>query len=99
MVCADGTITEYKGKPQVVIKEPSQLTAANLERLKSDYRVRVSIIKESIRAYSGNCPCPYSIASNGAKCETRSAYSQPGGESPICYLEQVTDQMVQNREI
>ena len=33
------------------------------------------MIKESIANYPGKCPCPYSIMSNGKKCEKRSAYS------------------------
>jgi len=42
-------------------------------------------IDESIAAYPGNCPCPYSRASNGSKCGKRSAWSKPGGYEPLCY--------------
>jgi hypothetical protein len=51
----------------------------------SDAEIRQEIIRESIAAYSGNCPCPYNIASNGSRCGGRSAYSRPGGASPKCY--------------
>ena len=51
----------------------------------SDAQVKERIIQESIAAYSGNCPCPYNVASNGSRCGGRSAYSRPGGASPKCY--------------
>ncbi len=51
----------------------------------SDAQIRQEIVRESIAAYSGNCPCPYNVASNGSRCGGRSAYSRPGGESPKCY--------------
>ena len=43
------------------------------------------LIEESIRNYKGRCPCPYSIAKDGSKCGKRSAYSRPGGATPLCY--------------
>lgn len=54
------------------------------------------IIDHSIAAYSGNCPCPYNSMRNGRSCGKRSAYSRPGGQSPICYEEDVTKAMVQD---
>ena len=51
----------------------------------SDAQIRQQIVRESISAYSGNCPCPYNVASNGSRCGGRSAYSRPGGASPKCY--------------
>jgi hypothetical protein len=56
----------------------------------SDAQVRQEIIRESIAAYSGNCPCPYNVASNGSRCGGRSAYSRPGGESPKCFPSDVS---------
>lgn len=41
-----------------------------------------SPIRESI---SGSCQCPYDTDSRGRRCGGRSAYSKPGGESPVCY--------------
>lgn len=35
---------------------------------------------------TGSCDCPYDRASNGSRCGGRSAYSRPGGRSPVCYL-------------
>jgi hypothetical protein len=41
-----------------------------------------SPIREPI---SGSCQCPYDTDSRGRRCGGRSAYSKPGGESPVCY--------------
>ena len=61
----------------------------------TDAEVRDLIIKESIQSYPGNCPCPYNTMKNGRSCGGRSAYSKPGGRSPLCFPQDVTDQMVQ----
>ncbi len=45
----------------------------------TDDAIRQQMIDESIRSYSGNCPCPYNLANNGSQCGRRSAYSKPGG--------------------
>jgi len=50
----------------------------------NDYKQKQ--IDESIRNYSGSCPCPYSRASNGSLCGKRSAWSKPGGKKPKCYF-------------
>lgn len=60
-----------------------------------DSEVKKEIIEESMEAYAGSCPCPYSRTKKGALCGKRSAWSKAGGESPICYAEEVTAQMVQ----
>ena len=52
------------------------------------------IIERSIRNYSGNCPCPYNTMRNGRRCGGNSAYSKPGGRSPICFPSDVTDAMI-----
>jgi hypothetical protein len=36
--------------------------------------------------YVGTCDCPYDLMRNGRRCGGRSAYSRPGGRSPICYF-------------
>lgn len=61
----------------------------------NDDQIKQQIIQESIASYSGNCPCPYNIARNGSQCGKRSAYSKPGGASPICYPEDVTRRMIE----
>lgn len=59
-----------------------------------DARIREILIEQSISSYSGNCPCPYNTARNGSRCGGRSAYSRPGGASPLCYPDDVTDAKV-----
>jgi hypothetical protein len=61
----------------------------------SDSAIKQAIIQESIAGYSGNCPCPYNTDRAGRSCGRRSAYSRPGGASPICYEADVTPGMVQ----
>lgn len=34
----------------------------------------------------GSCQCPYDLDSRGRECGGRSAYSRPGGSSPVCYV-------------
>jgi hypothetical protein len=60
----------------------------------SDAQVRQILIDESIAAYSGSCPCPYSTMHSGRRCGRRSAYSREGGAAPLCYPKDVTDAMV-----
>ncbi|TNJ05649.1 hypothetical protein CF115_15130 [Aeromonas veronii] len=60
----------------------------------ADEQVKQQIIQESIESYPGNCPCPYNLARNGSRCGKRSAWSRAGGYAPICYKEEITDEMV-----
>ena len=60
----------------------------------TDEQIKQQIINNSIASYSGSCPCPYNVARNGIQCGRRSAYSKPGGASPICYPQDVSKQMV-----
>lgn len=62
---------------------------------KTDIAIKQLLIKNSIRGYPGNCPCPYNSAKNGSSCGGRSAYSRAGGYSPLCYPEDVTKSMVE----
>jgi hypothetical protein len=56
----------------------------------TDAQIKQKIIKASIAAYPGNCPCPYNTASNGSRCGRRSAYNRAGGYAPKCYPEDVS---------
>ncbi|WP_375139478.1 hypothetical protein [Pseudomonas entomophila] len=56
----------------------------------SDDEIAKRIIAESIASYSGSCACPFNTTRNGSACGKRSAYSKPGGESPMCYRKDVT---------
>jgi hypothetical protein len=61
---------------------------------KTDDAIKQEIITESIAGYRGSCPCPYNTDRAGSRCGARSAYSRPGGASPICYAKDVTPKMV-----
>ena len=59
--------------------------------------IRQAIIRDSIARYQATghpCACPYNLMRNGRQCGDRSAYSRPGGASPLCYAKDVSDGMV-----
>lgn len=64
-------------------------------------QLRNALIGSSIDRYllivSRNCPCPYSQFTRAGKqhdCKSASAYCKGGGESPLCYPEDITDEML-----
>ena len=69
---------------------PSAAAVADL----SDEEIRKALVRQSIAAYPGNCPCPYNLDRAGRQCGRRSAYSKPGGYSPLCYSADVTPEMI-----
>lgn len=76
-------------------REPApRRSAATMTARLSDSAVREQIIRQSILAYPGTCACPYSTDRAGRRCGARSAYSKPGGRSPICYPDDVTAGMI-----
>jgi hypothetical protein len=60
----------------------------------TDAQIRQRLIRQSVAAYSGSCPCPYSRDRAGRSCGGRSAYSRPGGAAPLCFARDVTPAMV-----
>ena len=60
----------------------------------TDAEIKQAIIAESIARYKGSCPCPYNTDRAGRRCGARSAYTRPGGASPLCYEKDVTQKMV-----
>jgi len=64
---------------QVVIRGGQHEDSQIRERSDGDEQIRQQIIQESVSASS---------------CGRRSAYSRPGGASPLCYPSDVTDEMV-----
>lgn len=68
-----GIVNTPKPKPPQNIPEPDIAPAPN-----PNAAVRASV--------SGSCDCPYDTDSRGRSCGKRSAYSRPGGRSPICYV-------------
>jgi hypothetical protein len=73
----------------------SAFTVNAKETRLTDAAIAQILIEDSIANYSGNCPCPYNAARYGSRCGKRSAYSRPGGYSPLCFKEDVTKEMVQ----
>jgi hypothetical protein len=69
-------------------------TAQTKQAVKTDAEIKQQIIKQSIASYRGSCPCPYNVDRAGRMCGRRSAYSRPGGASPICYEKDVTQKIV-----
>ena len=61
---------------------------------KTNAEIKQEIIKQSIASYKGSCPCPYSTDGTGRMCGWWSAYSKPGGASPLCFEKDVTPKMV-----
>ncbi len=61
-----------------------QSTSANVSLAK-----KKEMINTSIQNYRGNCPCPYSRMKNGRICGKNSAWSRPGGASPLCYASDI----------
>ena len=60
----------------------------------TDAEIRRHLVQRSIRAYTGSCPCPDNTDRAGRRCGRRSAYSRPGGEAPLCYPSDVSDDAV-----
>ena len=60
----------------------------------SDAEIRDQLIQQSIASYRGSCPCPYNLDRAGRRCGARSAYSKPGGDAPLCYPSDVSDELV-----
>jgi hypothetical protein len=72
----------------------ASLGAQTKSKVETDAQIRQELIRRSIAGYSGNCPCPYNTDRAGRSCGRRSAYSRPGGASPLCYPDDVTKEMV-----
>ena len=60
----------------------------------TDKEIRQHLVRRSLASYSGNCPCPYNRDRAGRRCGRRSAYSRPGGASPLCYERDISDAQV-----
>ncbi len=60
----------------------------------TDDEIANLIIQQSLSSYPGNCPSPYNRDRAGRRCGGRSAYSKPGGYSPICYTSQVSSAQI-----
>jgi len=70
------------------------ISMVGLVQAATNDEIKQELIRQSISSYSGSCPCPYNSARNGSRCGGRSAYSRPGGYSPLCYPSDVTNDMI-----
>lgn len=60
-----------------------------------DAALKQRIIADSRASYRGACPCPYDTMRNGRRCGTNSAYTKPGGARPLCFDQDVTQDMLE----
>jgi hypothetical protein len=66
----------------------------------TDAAIADTIVQKSRDAYHATgkpCACPDDTARNGSACGGRSAYSRPGGASPLCYRKDVKPEMIEAR--
>lgn len=70
------------------------LFSPTVTHAESDKEIRQILIQRSLSTYPGNCPCPYNTDRAGRSCGRRSAYSKPGGYSPLCYPSDITPAMI-----
>ena len=65
-------------------------------RIRSDAQIRQTMIDDSIKAYQGACPLPYSV-DRGNKCAEHSAYRTLGGVRPKCFPSDISDKQVADK--
>lgn len=56
----------------------------------------VQASRDQYHAGGRPCACPDDTTRNGSSCGGRSAYSRPGGASPLCYPGDVTAAMIES---
>lgn len=97
-VSAQNRLAAHTEDLQKVQAKVSELATCNpntdLLQCQEYVTVRLSTFSDSTVTYgdtpvrasqSGSCDCPYDTDSRGNRCGDRSAYSRPGGSSPVCY--------------
>jgi hypothetical protein len=75
--------------PDAKRKIETALTAAAIAA------IIVKASRDQYYATGHPCACPDDKARNGSSCGARSAYSRPGGASPLCYPSDVTAAMIE----
>jgi hypothetical protein len=93
MFLLGGSLAAAGDKADKAPPAPKASASAKSKR-PTDAQIKRLMIKESIDAYPGNCPCPYNSASNGSSCGGRSAWSRAGGAEPLCYPSDISADMV-----
>jgi SH3-like domain-containing protein len=87
------TETKTKAAPAKKEKKPEEIEVA--VPVVRDSVLIQRIIAESLESYPSSCACPYSRDRAGRRCGKRSAYSKPGGYSPVCFPGDVTKAMIE----
>jgi hypothetical protein len=75
-------------RPDTKRKIEAALTAAAIAA------IIVQASRDQYHATGRPCACPDDSMRNGRACGGRSAYSRPGGASPLCYPSDVTAAMI-----
>jgi hypothetical protein len=76
--------------PDTKRKVETALTAAAIAA------IIVQASRDQYHAGGRPCACPDDSMRNGSACGGRSAYSRPGGASPLCYPGDVTAAMIES---
>lgn len=85
-------VSTSKPRPRAPMQAAAPVAAPAVDRA----AVVQQIIRQSISAYPGNCPCPYNTDRAGRSCGRRSAWSKAGGYAPLWYAADVTDSMIRD---
>ncbi|MDX3977629.1 SH3 domain-containing protein [Shinella sp.] len=85
--------TRTKAAPAKKEKKPEEIEVA--VPVVPDSVLIQRIIAESLDSYPSSCACPYSRDRAGRRCGKRSAYSKPGGYSPVCFPGDVSKAMIE----
>lgn len=78
-------------------RSPVPSTAKQKTEILTAAAIAALIVEASRSAYHATgrpCACPSDRMRNGRSCGSRSAYSRPGGASPLCYPTDVTEAMI-----
>jgi hypothetical protein len=84
--------------PALAKPPPTQIEKPKLETVLTAAAIAALLVRASRQSYyaSGRpCACPDDVMRNGRRCGSRSAYSRPGGASPLCYPGDVTAGMIE----
>jgi hypothetical protein len=84
---------------QAPASSPQPSTARRTAEVLTAAAIAALIVKASRDAYYSTghpCACPDDRMRNGRACGGRSAYSRPGGASPLCYSTDVTEAMIKS---
>lgn len=89
-----GFLTRNKTPQQQASLPRTSLPTVHRQPGFSEAAITKLLIERDLALYSGNCPCPYNRDRAGRSCGRRSAYSRPGGASPLCYARDITAGMI-----